>query len=385
MALTPEQRKTVKKNMETLKGDGFIQRKKRNVTDSDTYYIVVGLGGTGGNALAEVKRELEKRVEREDYEKHVRFLLVDSAKEEVETFISKNVFTSDETCVLPHIGAKESVEHPTPFMRKWLNPELKNHLDGALEGDGAGNRRQCGRVLLCSDAALLTLRDKISAVFRALVTNVPDAQCNLIVLAGIAGGTGSGTVIDATYIMSQTLESIGVGHFDGAYGFIFLPPASSDTIAHAGQLGFATGNSNGYAALKEIEYHMTLRERNERFIMDYDGFEVIQENLFKQCILIDGSNRSVLYSEPKTIAAKTVADCIVNIVAPGQLQSDVEGAAGGQGVQQGSLLTTLADVPANIQDFIIGQEPHFIPRDSYYIFNATGYSECIHYQTRASG
>jgi len=378
MALTQEQRKKITANMKTLEGDGFIQRIKRVVTNSRDFYLIVGLGGTGSNALAEVKRELNNMVDGPSLSKYVRFLTIDTARADIEKLVRETLIEEDETCVLPHDGALSKVMNPTPFMAKWLNPQLKDHTAGGLEGVGAGNRRQCGRVLLCSDAAITLLQSKVNTAFTQLIANNAGAKCNLIILAGIAGGTGSGTVIDATYIISQILDSYNNGrHFNASYGFIFLPSASSDEVRASTDKGLATGNSNGYAALKEIEYHMTLSSRNEKFIMDYENFHVNQDDLFKHCFLIDGHGGAVLNAEPKTVAARTAADCIVNIIAAEQSQEGVGAAAGGAGAQTGSLLTALSNVTANLEDFIRNNEPQFVPRDSYYKFIATGYSECL--------
>ncbi|MCL1913543.1 MAG: tubulin-like doman-containing protein [Eubacteriaceae bacterium] len=378
MPLTQDQRTQISENMKVLESEGFIQRVKRTVTNTKDSYLIVGLGGTGCNALAEVKNELSKVVDDASLQKYARFLAIDSARSDLEQLVRGSLLGEDEILVLPHENALARVANPTPAMAQWLNPQLKNHADGGLSGIGAGNRRQCGRVLLCGDAAIAMLQAKVKACFVELVANINRAEINLIVLAGIAGGTGSGTVIDATYIISQILSSQNNAQFfNASYGFIFLPPASSDEVRANTDIGLATGNSNGYAALKEIEYHMTLSSRDEAFMMDYGNFHVNQGDLFRHCFLIDGHGGAVLNSNPRTVAARTAASCIVNIIASEQSQAGVADGAGGAGGQTSSLLAALSNVPANQAAFILNSDPQYLPRDTHYKFIATGYSECL--------
>lgn len=386
MTLTPAQQQQIRKNMSTLDylhGEGIIKSPKRLVTNSKDCYLIVGLGGTGGNALAEVKKQMTDSIDPVSLDQYVRFLAIDSCEEDIQALIQKGYFSTNETCKLPYIGARGLLSAPNPFMRQWLNPNLKNHQQGALDGTGAGNRRQFGRVLLCSGQAIKSLKAQVGQCFNELrgAPGNNGAVVNLIVLAGIAGGTGSGSVIDATYIITEILSRTNRDWFGRSYGFIFLPPASSDVARPAEQ--HTTGNGNGYAALKEIEYFMTLESRAENgspaahFIMNYDGFSVNQGNLFDHCFLIDGHSEAVYNLEPRTAAARTAADCIVNMIAAEQSQEQVQAANGGAGAQTASLLSAISNVPANIEAFVVSQEPSAIPRDSHYIFSATGYSSCL--------
>ena len=390
MATKPEQSAKVKKNLadlNQLEGNGFIQSIRRSISNNKDFYLVVGLGGVGTNAVYEVKKELKKKLDPESFSKFVRFLFVDSAKKDLTDLRTKSqgLITEGETLPLPFEGMEDKVKNDIPYMQSWVNSDLKHHHKGGLDGTGAGNRRQCGRVLISGSAAQNLLKIKVAASVNDLIAMNDDksiegtAKCHLIIVAGIAGGTGSGTVIDASYSLSYILsQDLFAKHKGYVFGFVVLPPAAADKITGDPEK-VATGNSNGYAALKEIEYNMTRDQRGnspEPFVAAYEATRVsLGKNLFDFCYLIDGNTTHGLNANPKVAAAKTVADAVLTIVAAQHSTQDATADGGGAGSGTGSLITAMSNISSNVEDQV--RKNSELPCDNNYIFNALGYSECV--------
>jgi len=374
MALKPTQSDKIRANKSTLdclRGDGIVKPIKHQLANGNDRYLIVGLGGTGCGALAEVKRTMTDRIDSASLDQHVRFLAIDSSRADLEYMSRKGMLDLGEIYALPQVGARERILTPTPHMRDWLNPSLNDLVrQSTFDGMGAGNRRQFGRVLMTSDAAIVELKARVEECRAQLLGDVPGAAVNLLILAGISGGTGSGAVVDATYIITEILSSGKANWFGQSYGFIILPPASCNIAVPADE--HLTSYTNGYAALKEIEHFMTLSYRGERFVMDYDGYKVHQGDLFDRCFLFDGHGNGILNPNPNAVAVRSVASLILHIMSAAQIQSAVDRAT----ARTGDLSSFFLSSPARLDSFISFQSPSHIPRDSHYIFSATGLSEC---------
>ena len=377
MALSPQQRARVEANMRTLEymeADGIIKREKRDILGDDRF-LIVGLGGTGCAALAELKKKLSQKVTKASIEKYIRYLAVDAAHNELDAYVSKGTFARSEVCKLPFEGVEQQIHNPSAATREWIHPNLRNFTNNVFNGTGAGARRQFGRALLTFGNSVDALTHSVTTQFNALVAGKGGSRCSLIVLTGIAGGTGSGTVIDATYIIRYLLGKENKNSVGQVFGFVFLPPAASDTRQKPDAI--QSGNSNAYAALKEIEYHMTMTERGEEFVMNYSGTQVRGENIFDYCYLIDGKGSHIIHEFPQTTAINTAADCIINMIASESQREGSTTAGGGQSVQHMNIFSYLPDVPKKLTEFIGTRPAEIIPRDSYYIYAATGYSEMV--------
>jgi len=377
MALSPQQRARVEANMRTLEyleAEGIIKREKRDILGEDRF-LIVGLGGTGCAALSELKKKLSRKVNKGSIEKYIRYLAVDAAHNELDAYVNKGVFARSEICKLPFEGVEQQIHNPSSATREWIHPNLRNFTNKVFNGTGAGARRQFGRALLTFGNSIDALSHSVTAQFNALVAGEGQARCSLIVMAGIAGGTGSGTVIDATYIIRHLLGEENKNSVGQTFGFIFLPPAASDTRQKADSI--QSGNSNAYAALKEIEYHMTMTERGEEFEMNYSGTKVKGKNIFDYCYLIDGKGSHIIHEFPQTTAVNTAADCIINMIASESQKEGSTTAGGAQSVQHMNIFSYLPDVPKKLTEFIGTKPAEVIPRDSYYIYAATGYSEMV--------
>jgi hypothetical protein len=221
--------------------------------DSNT--ILVGLGGTGGKILRAFKMRMfeEFPSESERAKIPVSILYVDSTDE----MMPKDGRPHPDFRVL---GQDASFEQ-----REFLNikkvdvsylldnidnyPSLKGIIENAASvknaignlGTAAGQMRRAGRILFAANAVgyVNALRD---AYARCSAISGDGESCNIYIFAGLCGGTGSGSIIDAIVQARKTFPSSNISVF-GMIPEMNLPKADIDQGRYY---------QNGYAALNEL-------------------------------------------------------------------------------------------------------------------------------------
>lgn len=260
-------------------GGGIINKSQQSEREPDAT-ICIGLGGTGGDALKKLKREVYKRLKPDDTDspvptyKNIKFLLIDSdtSKLGIQNDIGEiqrqtEFFDISNGDIEAAFTAKDILNRRKEM--KWLNHE---HIVIKDAMNGAGGIRQVGRFLLIDKAT--ALRSKLTAVINEAIQGVT-GELNIHIFTGLSGGTGSGTFIDVCYIVRNVLESLGRTGNSRICGYFFLPDVnlSVPTVA-ADPLISSFIRINGYAALKELGYLMNLEEGKGRFKQDYSTFTV---------------------------------------------------------------------------------------------------------------
>ena len=242
--------------------------------------LCIGIGGTGVAALAELKRKVYQQLEPDDPNdpipqyKHIQFLAIDSDKTDIEKMRGTGKLdakTDFFSIHMPNLSAvldnREKIKD-NPVMN-WM--EIDN-IKKLLSPHGAGGIRQVGRFLLLSQAAALKM--KINAKC-TLALKDANPHLDVYIFAGISGGTGSGCFIDTCYIVRKTLEEMGLAGNGNIMGFFFLPDVvTSKPEVAANSVSCEYNNSNGYAAMKELDYLMNLAEEEDRFHQFYGSFTI---------------------------------------------------------------------------------------------------------------
>lgn len=337
MALSNSQQAAFNQQISRMREDGFFLPDQRSLV-SDTQYLIIGLGGTGADALFHVKKEFEAVLPKDQLKNQVRFLVVDSDRETQQA--TKRVFhpdgaseivvtdrlTNDQFIQLSGDAARMSL-HVDDSVTQWMNPQLREMiLNGHpfLHGCGASGIRQVGRLLLYPGSTVSAVTGKIQNLVHEL-THDNSRPLYVMLLSGIAGGTGSSLVIDLTYLIRNILENM-PGNLDSPAknatvrtkycGFILLPPTGpSYDPAHIHR-----GNRNGYAAMKEINHFMNIDARSGEYRMTYgDGRTVSSgKNIFDVCYLLDGSCGDVAYMDPRGKAIQDLTASILDMVTAAQ-------------------------------------------------------------------
>lgn len=388
MALAEEYKRKIEANIKTLdylEGTGVISTDRKHLAKE--IFVFISSGGSGHKALAKLKQTIIRQVETYEVENQIMFLAVDTDKGELEEYETKGLFDSTEELILPYEGVHDSIkpEKILPQLKDWVHPDLWRstgaegvHSD-QFGPDGAGANRQCGRVRLSQSATHGLLYTKLMHVQALLEKMNGVAEVKVFFLAGLSGGTGSGTILDLTFLTRHFMKKIlgPVNYRRTTFsGYLFLPSACGRTHD---QSEITRGNRNAYAALKEIDYYMTMTNREEHFRMDYGTNYAnnvdITENVFDFCTLVEG----VLYGGnfiPDNVDAsrQIVADSILNIICADNAKTYDANEPGKTAFLVDSFLANVSQVSiASIQ----AKSDQLWPRDANYIYNVIGFSECV--------
>ena len=223
--------------------------------------IVIGLGGTGVRTLVHIKREFRKHFQ--GLPPVVRLLGFDTDEASHETLqLGGENITLDTPEFLKITATKlRSLIDSTPEIQAWVPPESRMSMRDIV--GGAGARRPSGRLALFNRANLVF--DTISQAYRSVndLRNdtfklgsydcevVDSEHTSVFIVGSLAGGTGSGMILDIAHMCRNILKDLS----DPIFGFLLL----AGIYAHRPATYFVEANT--YAALKEIDYFMdTMKE-----------------------------------------------------------------------------------------------------------------------------
>ena len=219
-------------------------------------HLIVGLGGTGGRIIREIRKSLatlDNRVGETAFE----FVYVDSDKAYVDPekphpewrVLGRNVsLTQDDFVLIGGVDMRSIVENPTgyPNLRRILGDPLsmQRFLDTTATVVAGAQRRRYGRLLFANRAA--EVKQTLSRKRAALQSNGRNAALTVHICAGLAGGTGSGSIIDCVAIVRKHIAT-NLEH-DRVVLYLVLPEESSKWDKQDAKMYHA----NGYGALAEL-------------------------------------------------------------------------------------------------------------------------------------
>lgn len=257
-------------------GGGVIDHAKQS-EKAEGATVIIGLGGTGTSAISKIKKEVFTQLKPDDVNAtiptygSIRYLVVDSDPSDIEKRatgepydidVNNEFFDISNKSIKTEFEAVKILEKRTDL--KWLDYK---HLSPDTAANGAGGVRQVGRFLLVDKAELF--KSKLVTIINAALKESKTSKLNVHILAGISGGTGSGTFIDVCYIVHHVLQEIGQADAMVS-GYFFLPdvnlsvPEVSASPALAGYI-----KVNGYSALQELDYCMNFDKNHDSFKMSY--------------------------------------------------------------------------------------------------------------------
>ena len=273
------------------KGGGIISAIQQS-EQSGRASLCIGIGGTGIAALAQLKRKVFQQLKPDDPDspvpqyQHIQFLAIDSDETEPHGFkgaarLDWNEFFSICMRNLEAVLRDRNAILDNPVM-SWMEADKMEKL---LSPQGTGGVRQVGRFLLLSKAD--DLKTQIEQKCRTALQGAAPG-IDVYVFAGLSGGTGGGCFIDTCYIIRKVLAELGLTHNSALSGFFFLP----DVMCSRPEVAYSIGavqynNENGYAALKELDYLMNLRDAQDWFCQNYGAFSIrTQEPPVDMCHLL---------------------------------------------------------------------------------------------------
>ena len=354
------------RKMRELKESGLFPPEKRRIhqpaTAAQNRYLIISYGGTGANALKKVKETFLRELSAEDMASSVRLLAIDT------DLCTQDKFEPSEFFHLDNTAARGLIQTSPRTVSDWMSDRTIEMIRTApyyLDGNGASSVRQIGRLTLFPAATVNGLKMRITSLIQQLTDGI-NVNLKVFILTGIAGGTGSGTVIDLTYLIRSFIEGMGIGNTTSIAGFVLLPSVGRandpQSIRHA--------NSNGYAALKEINYFMGNVMRNSVAAADIysqqfgHGIVRSRRNIFDICYLLDGAIGDIdFYGDREAVADKVLADCILDMLTS-------YSADGAQAVD-----SFLRDDASFTYTMVGNNSVVAAPRDCDYVYSAIGHAE----------
>ena len=310
-----ERKKEKLKDLELQRGGTAFTHDRSKATPVPT--VVFSLGGLGGRALNMLKGKFVQKVGACD---HVFFRMLDTACDEMKQMCRMTSYRygcpdsvpnanmeSEEMISVYQLGI-DCILSPGEIpnsIRKWLNPSL---IGRRIENTGAQQNRQIGRAMLVNERVYDDIRNRIRRVLSEVSRN-GYARINLMIIAGISGGTGSGMIIDFSYMLHDICSEMGL--YYNLNAFLFTPDVQflEDGIVSS---NIIKNNlmRNGYAALKEIDYFMNIAETGSQYELQvgYNRCIISKRNIFDTCTLISGANEVGGYNK----LTETIYNGIIN-------------------------------------------------------------------------
>lgn len=353
-------------------GGGIVSEKIR-VDTIDNPILIIGLGGTGIDALLRLKYQINRRfklpedpVSKKKFDKpdNVEFLAFETNEQDRnKKYKGIGLDPINEFVLLSNAeigGLLQNRSILEPYITEWLSPEL-SITDGM---NGAAGVRQAGRLLLFTK-----INQVVQSIDKKIKTLSVGTNKKLMVflLSGLSGGTGSGTFLDISYIVRGIIErdygSAGIDRVN-TLGYLFTPDvnlANKSLSEHTREYI----KKNGYAALKELDYWMNVDSRGERFRQQYGNILTVNSPLppFNLCHLISATNtEGKLLENAYDYCMNVTAENITNFMASEEKQSGEEFAIHDY---ISNIRTNIAQMnrayPANYEYNIIGASSAVLP------------------------
>lgn len=228
--------------------------------------IVIGIGGTGLNVMTQMRKQLKLRFNH-DRIPNIAWLGIDSDPTTTEQFLQQSRWNTDELLLTRlHRASHYMNRDGLPNVEAWLPSDRLFQIPRSHLTEG---NRTFGRLVLCDHYQIIChrLRSAIEAFLKpehmmqaeqltklGLRSNYP----RIYLVGSIAGGTGSGMLIDLAYIIRREIRQMG---FDPQqiFGILGLPSANA-----------AEGTANANACVNELRY---FSHPNHVFQANYDSRE----------------------------------------------------------------------------------------------------------------
>ncbi len=230
----------------------------------NTNHILVGLGGTGGKILRDFKKRMYEEFPNEEERSKlpVSVLYVDSSdemmpqngkpREDFRVMGKDASFSQSEFLYIKSVDVNEILEHIETYPTLRGIVKDANAVKRAIGdlGHAAGQKRRAGRLLFAAN--IQGYINAIRRAFRRCVENSGNEnELYIHIFAGLAGGTGSGSIIDAIVQTRKIFPEANISVY-AMLPEMSLPKPDMDQGRYY---------PNGYAALLELNGLQTGRFR----------------------------------------------------------------------------------------------------------------------------
>ncbi len=253
--------------------------------------LVIGLGGSGGKVVSNLKGMLMDQITPED---NINFLYIDSDIADMEQTIEDSkegiglnalevisIYRPNIDTVLEN-GIQNNPVHPN--LANWMRPDFPNITLGR---DGTNGNRQVGRLMFSNayEDMRILLFDRVKECYEKSATG----KLDVIIVTSVAGGTGSGILADVTYNI-KALAKVKKWQNFRIGGCLLMPDCHfANRNISEDPATMMLLNANGCATLKEVDYLMRIMDKPDGFISESTTHRLcMKENIFEACLLVSG-------------------------------------------------------------------------------------------------
>jgi len=216
-------------------------------------HLVIGLGGTGGKIIRSFRKAVYREFRKETPDDvNVRYLYVDSSDEMMKLedpswkILGTSVQLDRKSQLLiqdANLAARMDNINEYPGIKPWIgDPDQWRDILGSIIGVTlGGQKRRLGRFLFSCKAS--DFKNQVKSLYQDL-THGGSGDVTFHVCSGLAGGTGSGAIID---VLAQLRDTFQDSRRFKILVYALLPETFPNPT-------WDTGNyhANGYAALLEL-------------------------------------------------------------------------------------------------------------------------------------
>ena len=229
-------------------------------------HLIIGLGGTGGKVLREFRRRVfeeygERNLENPKNGEYFEYVYVDSSESDLNErweAMATNISLGEAQKVNIHsvpsgmLSDLRSYPGLDSFVNEQEVSEMNSKIGQSITAGIGGQRRRLGRILLASNLASISNQQNFEHAIRAAVGRLHQksgqAKVTFHICAGLAGGTGSGTVVDTICLLRKWFPYDIQTHSNKILLLLYVPESTMVDARH--DAGYY--QANGYAALQEI-------------------------------------------------------------------------------------------------------------------------------------
>ncbi len=311
---------TQKKEFNRLKEIRILEKGESEVGFNGNI-LIIGLGGVGIEAARSLKGMLAGNTIPADnidylvFDSDIPFMeqIIEDSRDSVgfnaTEVISVYRKTLDDLLIKP-----DTREYAFSDLAKWMDPEMPELNIGI---NGAAGNRQVGRLMFSNayEEVRALLFNKIDSMYMKSTDSEGVGRLDFLIISGVAGGTGSGMIIDLAYNIrayckAKKMENVRLGSVLLMPDVLYADKAIANDRNKIDLL-----NANGLATLKEITYYMSLKDKDEMYTFESTRHKItIKENVFDSCMLISGRKddqgyvpAGIIYSDTAYFMLKLVS------------------------------------------------------------------------------
>lgn len=273
-------------------------------------HLIIGLGGSGGKIIRDLRKIMERNRNAEGErisEARFEYLYVDTSSDELDKHdewrvLGKDIRLARSQYLINTAGTIRPVlDDPASFpgLRDWIEP--RTIFDFVQPGIvGAAQRRKLGRLVFAQNATMFVraLEDRMHVLEQS-----PGRKGAIVhIVCGLAGGTGSGSVVDAVALIRNKYADPDLYRI---VIYALLPEKDSRRVRDVA--GFSNYYANGYAALAELN---ALAVGQYRPASVLDGSPMSHDIYFNGCYLVSNVNEHNLQFDIEAETPRLVAEFI---------------------------------------------------------------------------